>query len=250
MVFGIVILALVVFGASTQTWVTVSLPQDAVLTPDLRIPGSDAATPVTAFALVALAAALAVSIAGRVARWVIAVILVLSGGGIAVASAAVALDPDTAARPAVGTAIGVSGVSGAATDATAMPWLAALGGALLVATALWVVLAGRTWQVNRRYDAGAARSTRGAAGGLQPGAPEPSIGDVAPGVVPEDPEGSEGHRGFGSDAGTSSGAVGTDPAAESAGPAAQRPPGRSRASNHAREIDSWDDLSRGDDPTS
>lgn len=139
-VLAIVVLALLAFGSTTQTWLSVRLPQEAVQTPDLSIPGSDAATPVTAFALVALAAALAVSIAGRVARWIIAVILVLSGVGIIFSSAAVALDPATAAEPAIGTAIGVSGSAGAVATASAMPWLAAGAGVLLVLAAAWVVL--------------------------------------------------------------------------------------------------------------
>ena len=238
-VLGIVALALLVFVSSTQTWVTVGLPQDAVLTPDLRIAGSDAATPVTAFALVALAAALAVSIAGRAARWVITVLLVLSGAGIAVTAAGVALDPASAAGPAVGAAIGVSGVEGARTDATVMPWIATLGGVLLVAAAVWVVLAGRTWRVNRKYDAGAARSSAAATGGLQPGAPLPSTGDVAPGAVPEDD-------------GTPFDAAGSavpDDVQGDAGRPGRRPSRRTGGSTHAREIDSWDELSRGNDPT-
>ncbi|MDQ0734556.1 Trp biosynthesis-associated membrane protein [Arthrobacter agilis] len=263
-VMGIVVLALLAFGSTTQTWLTVRLPQEAVQTPDLTIPGSDAATPVTAFALVALAAALAVSIAGRVARWIIAVILVLSGVGIALSSAAVALDPSGAAEPAIGTAIGVSGGSGAEATASPMPWVAVVAGILLVLAAAWVVLAGRTWGVNRRYDTGAARGVRAPAGSLRPGAPAPSTGDVAPGVVPDagaDVETGRDHDR--SDDATAADAT----AAAAAGPAAprdiapgpgtadsadagsgKRPPRRANA--HADEIDSWDELSRGNDPTS
>lgn len=244
-VLGIVVLALLAFGSTTQTWLTVRLPQDAVQTPDLTIAGSDASTPVTAFALVALAAALAVSIAGRVARWIIAVILILSGVGIAFSSASVALDPAAAAEPAVGAAIGVSGLAGAEATASAMPWLAVVAGVLLVLAAAWVVFAGRTWGINKRYDAGASRAVRPAAGSTRPGAPVPSTGDVAPGVVPEDPGASAGDAAAagieenGDPADTFPGGTGT------AGPSA----GRSRASAHADEIDSWDELSRGNDPT-
>ncbi|MFJ6002914.1 Trp biosynthesis-associated membrane protein [Arthrobacter sp. NPDC092385] len=287
-VMGIVVLALLAFGSTTQTWLTVRLPQEAVQTPDLRVPGSDAATPVTAFALVALAAALAVSIAGRVARWVIAGILVLSGIGIALSSASVALDPAAAAEPAIGAAIGVSGLAGADATASAMPWLAVAAGALLVLAAAWVVLAGRTWGVNRRYDAGASRGARSEPGSLQPGAPAPSTGDVAPGVVPEGdgdpvrPDASDrvpggatatgptgatatGPTGAG---GAGSGDTGSGDASSAGAPSAGAPsdgtghsvgsdepdtagPGRSRsrASAHADEIDSWDQLSRGNDPT-
>ncbi|WP_104179561.1 Trp biosynthesis-associated membrane protein [Arthrobacter sp. B0490] len=259
-VLGIVVLALLAFGSTTQTWLTVRLPQDAVQTPDLAIPGSDASTPVTAFALVALAAALAVSIAGRVARWIIAAILVLSGVGIVLSAAAVALDPAGAAEPAIGTAIGVSSSAGAEATAGAMPWLAVAAGALLVLAAPWVLLAGRIWGVNRRYDAGAARGVRAPSDGLQPadalqpGAPVPSTGDVAPGVVPP--------VRTGPDEAADTGAVGTPalPGAEAAGAGADAgrpeqpdPSGQSsrssRTNTHADEIDSWDELSRGNDPT-
>jgi uncharacterized membrane protein (TIGR02234 family) len=240
-VLGIVLLALLAFGATTQTWLSVRLPQEAVQTPDITVAGSDAATPVTAFALVALAAALAVSIAGRIARWIIAVLLVLSGVGIAVSSASVALNPEAAAEPAIGAAIGVSGLEGADVSATSMPWLAVLAGALLVLAAAWVVLAGRSWGMNRRYDAGASRAVRPAAGSGQPGAPSPSTGDVAPGVVPRADPG----PGSRPDSGT---AVQADAArgAEGTGSAPDRP---RRATAHADEIDSWDELSRGNDPT-
>ncbi|MHA7283847.1 Trp biosynthesis-associated membrane protein [Arthrobacter sp. TMS2-4] len=256
-VLGIVLLALLAFGTTTQTWLTVRLPQDAVQTPDLAIAGSDAATPVTAFALVALAAALAVSIAGRVARWIIAGILVLSGIGIAVSSAGVALDPSSAAEPAIGTAIGVSGLAGADVTSTVMPWVAAAAGALLVLAALWVMLAGRTWAASRRYDAGASRTVPAAPGSAQPGSPAPSTGDVPPGVVPE------GDAAVPADAADAA-AVSTGSAAApgvlpGAAPDAVRDPGpgqdrtRSarpqRGSAHADEIDSWDELSRGNDPT-
>ncbi|MHA7286144.1 Trp biosynthesis-associated membrane protein [Arthrobacter sp. MDT3-44] len=254
-VMGIVLLALVAFGSTTQTWLTVRLPQDAVQTPDLTIPGSDASTPVTAFALVALAAALAVSIAGRVARWIIAVILVLSGFGIVLSSASVALDPEAAAEPAIGTAIGVSGLAGAEATASALPWLAVGAGVLLVLAAAWVVLAGRTWGVNRRYDAGASRASQGPAGDVRP---DPSTGDVPPGVVPDGaPDSDRSDRsGVPSDdqAGTSgrSGATASqpDPAGDAPGaPSGTGRPSTGRVSAHADEIDSWDELSRGKDPT-
>lgn len=266
---GIVLIALLAFGSTTQAWLTVRLPQESVQTPDLSVAGSDAATPVTAFALVALAAALAVSIAGRVARWIVAVILVLAGAGIALSSVSVALDPEAAAEPAIGAAIGVSGLEGADASATPMPWLAVVAGVLLVLAAVWMVLAGRTWGVNRRYDAGAsgaARSTQSTAGDLQPGAPEPSTGDVPPGVVLEgsdrlgtsDRPGAAGPApaattGAGSGAGTGTGstddgrATAGEHMSENSAGATRR--GRNRASAHADEIDDWDELSRGNDPT-
>ncbi|WP_035772108.1 Trp biosynthesis-associated membrane protein [Arthrobacter sp. Br18] len=145
-VMAIVLIALLAFGTTTQTWLTVDLPQDAVQTPSLNVAGSDAATPVTAFALVSLAGAFAVSIAGRIGRWLVAALLLVAGVGIAVVSLQVIRDPTAAA-------------------------------------AVWLALAGRSWGRTRRYD--------------------------------KNPQA-------------------TDPARESA---------------HGGEIDSWDRLTHGEDPT-
>lgn len=183
-VLVIVAVALLAFGTTTQTWLEVRLPEEAVQTPDLAVPGSEAATPVSAFALVALAAALAVSIAGRVARWFVAAILLIAGGGILLTSIRIALDPAAAAAPAIGEAIGITGGAGASATATALPWLAAGSGLLLAAAAVWVALVGRHWERARRYE----RTT---------------------------------------------------------GPA----PAARAASSHATDIDSWDRLTHGEDPT-
>lgn len=186
-VLATVIAALAAFGSTTQTWLAVTLPQSAVQTPSIQIAGSDAATAVTAFALVGLAAALAVSIAGRIARWVIAFILTVAGAGIVLSSLAVATDPSGSAEPAIGEALGVTSQDGASVAATAMPWVAALAGMFLVVCAVWLLTAGRRWRAARRYE----------------NRPEQSVA-------------------------------------------------RSRAAEtdkNADEIDSWDSLSRGEDPT-
>jgi hypothetical protein len=106
-VLATVIAALAAFGSTTQTWLSVTLPQTAVQTPSIQVPGSDAATAVTAFALVGLAAALAASIAARIARWIIAIVLTVAGAGIVFSSLAVATDPAGSAAPAIGEALPV-----------------------------------------------------------------------------------------------------------------------------------------------
>ncbi|MHA7156068.1 Trp biosynthesis-associated membrane protein [Arthrobacter sp. TMN-50] len=151
-ILATVLLSLAAFASTTQTWLTVVLPQNAVQTPDLQIPGSDAATAVTAFALVALAAALAVSIAGRIARILVVVILFIAGVGIVWNSIRVVADPTGAAAPAIGEAIGVSTGSGAELVLTVFPWLAAAAGVLLVGTAGWMLIAGRSWNRSTRYE--------------------------------------------------------------------------------------------------
>ncbi|MHA7277157.1 Trp biosynthesis-associated membrane protein [Arthrobacter sp. HLT1-21] len=157
-ILATVLFSLAAFASTTRTWLTVVLPQDAVQTPDLQIPGSDAATAVTAFALVALAAALAVSIAGRIARVLVVAILLIAGVGIVWNSIRVVADPAGAAAPAIGEAIGVSTGSGAELVLTAFPWLAAAAGVLLTGTAVWMLIAGRSWNRSTRYEKVAAEN--------------------------------------------------------------------------------------------
>lgn len=155
-VLAAVLVSLAAFGTTTQTWLHVHLPQGGVQTPDLSVAGSDAATSVTALALVGLAAALAVSIAGRVARAVIAVLLGLAGTGIAWTCLRILAEPAAAASAAIGKA---TGMIGGAASVTLTPWpaLAAAAGVLMVLCAVWIVAAGRHWPAARKYG-GAGRA--------------------------------------------------------------------------------------------
>ncbi len=180
--------ALAVFGATTQTWLTVRLDPEqlgaaAAGQDGLQVQGSQAATAVTALALVALAGGLAASIAGRIARWVVAGIIVLAAAGIVSAAAIVLADPLGAAQGSIAAATGISG-STAAVEVSVFPAIAIVAGVLLGAGALALVPAGRYWKTRTKYDVAATT------------------------------------------------------AADAAHPAAQ-----------PDEIDSWDRLSRGDDPT-
>jgi len=155
-----VLLAAAAFGTTTRTWLDVVLPQAAVETPNIAVAGSEAATAVTAFAVVAVAAALAASIAGKIARWVISVVLMVAGFGVAYASAAVIQDPQQGAAGAVGKAAGVSGAAGAEVTLTLMPYLAAAAGVLIVLAGIWLAVASRSWAASRKY---AAQPATGAA---------------------------------------------------------------------------------------
>lgn len=172
-VLGTVLLGAAAFGTTTRTWLDVVLPQAAVETPDIAVAGSEAATAVTAFAVVALAAALASSIAGKVARWVISVVLLVAGIGVTYASAAVISDPAQGAAGAVGKAVGVSGSAGAEVTLTAMPYLAAAAGVLIALAGVWLAVASRTWPVSRRY---AAQPATGAAEKTE--STQPPIDDI------------------------------------------------------------------------
>ena len=146
--------ALVVFGTTTQTWVHVQLAQGVVKQADLNVPGSKAATAVTALALVALAGALAASIAGRIARIVAAAIVLLGAAGIVASAVAVLADPQGSASGPVGTATGVTGVPAQATT-TAFPAIAVVAAVLLGVAAVLIGLMGRHWTQRTKYEAAA-----------------------------------------------------------------------------------------------
>jgi uncharacterized membrane protein (TIGR02234 family) len=186
LVLLIAVVALAVFGTTTQTWMTVHLDPaqlgQAVNGQDgLQVQGSKAATTVTALALVALAGGLAASIAGRVARWIITAIIILASAGIVTAAVTVMTDPLAAAQGSIAATTGITG-SSVQVSVSAFPAIAVVAGLLLGLSALLIIPAGRFWKTRTKYDVAAAGAT---------GAPE--------------------------------------------GP--------------ADEIDSWDRLSRGDDPT-
>ncbi|WP_148667603.1 Trp biosynthesis-associated membrane protein, partial [Arthrobacter sp. Hiyo1] len=110
------ILALAVFGTTTQTWINVRLDPAAAANADLHVQGSKAATAVTALALVALAGGLASSIAGKVSRWIIATIIVLASAGILIAAVTVLADPLGAAQGTIAATTGISGGQAAASS--------------------------------------------------------------------------------------------------------------------------------------
>ena len=165
LVLLIVVLALAVFGATTQTWLTVRLDAgqlgQAVANRDgLQVQGSKAATAVTALALVALAGGLAAAIAGKVARWVITVIILLAAVGIVTAAGTVLADPLAAAQGSIAAATGISG-SNVSVATTVFPLLAVIAGALLGLSALLVVPASRHWKSRTKYDAAAVKAGTG-----------------------------------------------------------------------------------------
>ncbi len=215
---GTVIMAAVLFGiaafaTTTRTWLNVQLPRTAVQTPDLAVSGSDAATAVTAFAVVAITAGLAASIAGPVARWIVSVILMISGVGVAAASYTVIADPEQGAAGAIGQAIGVSGATGTVVTLTALPWAALVSGILIAITGVWLAVASRGWKSSRRY------------------APSPA---AAPAAATASADTAGTPSASASNKGTEAGAASAE---EDNGP------------EPIDDIDSWDRLTRGDDPT-
>lgn len=165
LVLLIAVLALAVFGTTTQTWITVVLDaaQAGGSGNTLDVQGSNAATTVTALALVALAGGLAAAIAGRIARWIITVIVVLAAAGIVAAAGTVLASPLAAAQGSIAAATGVTG-SQAEVAVTAFPVLAVVVGCLLALAALLIIPAGRYWKTRTKYDVPGAAGNAAAAG--------------------------------------------------------------------------------------
>ena len=167
LVLIIAAMALAAFGTTTQTWLTVHLDPNqlgqAVNSQDgLQVQGSKAATTVSALALVALAGGLAAAIAGRIARWVIAAIIVLASAGIVTAAVTVMADPLAAAQGSIAAATGITG-SSVQVSVSAFPALAVVAGILLGLGALLIIPAGRHWKTRTKYDAAAAGAADGPA---------------------------------------------------------------------------------------
>lgn len=184
----------VILGTGAQTWIQATgltgLPGTEVTTT-----GNEAAAVVPAMALVGMASGVALSMARRVGRAVTSVLLVLAGAATAWASVHAALSPADAARAQVSAATGTT-ADATAYAVTAWPWGTLVAGVLLVACGIAVLVTGRGWRDNRRYDTSTA----------------------------------------------------TAPATSATSSAATAGTGAA-ASGPVDEIDAWDDLTRGEDPT-
>ena len=206
--------ALALFGTTAVPWIhaeaTTSLQP---VTVDVK--GADAAPAVTALGLVAAVAAVASALGGRVLRTVVGTVVALAGAGAVAAVLAVTADPRAAAQPTVGERTGVINGGGVYTM-TGWPWAAVAAAVLLALCGVWLVLVAQRVRrrVSQRYDRAAV------------------TGAGAPGATSAAPGG-------GHDAAA--------PGSSAAGTAASA--GDTQAAEHADDIDTWDALTRGEDPT-
>ncbi|WP_045073693.1 Trp biosynthesis-associated membrane protein [Psychromicrobium lacuslunae] len=151
LILSALLLSIIIFGTTTQTWLYSTADQGAVKTADIAIQGSKAATAVTALAVVAIAGSLAASISGRVIRIVAGCVVLLAAIGIDIAVITVLLNPQAAAAGPVGAQIGLTGISLSVT-LTAMIWIALVAGVLLIFSALAILVLGRKWPGSKKYD--------------------------------------------------------------------------------------------------
>lgn len=151
-----VLAAAVVLGAWTQDWFSITIDTGQVL----PVPGSVAAPALTALALSELVLLGAIAIAGPFFRIVLAIIEVFVGIAIGFSALVAILDPVSASSSTISSATGVAGDKSIAAlvtaqSATAWPWIALVGGVLVILLAIAMVVTARSWpgSSSRKYQA-------------------------------------------------------------------------------------------------
>jgi uncharacterized membrane protein (TIGR02234 family) len=239
-------LLLVVIGsgltllASTQTWFSVQLVSGSGHSGAITVQGSAAAPALTALALAGLALAAALAIAGPVFRIVLSLLGVLLGVSVLISATSALGDAIQAASAAITSATGVAGEASitklvARVDTQLWPAVAIAGGAVLILASAAALVTFRLWPgPSKRYQTRFVDESGVSAEELFD-ADAQDASDV------------------GGDAPRNTSAVASDDAearalAEAAAQGDTDAPSTSPIERD-RAIDSWDELSRGDDPT-
>lgn len=151
--------ALIGLWSATRTWITVDVASSSVQIPQIVVDGATAAASVTAVCVVVLAGSLALLIAGKIARYIIAAICLLAGATVITAGIGALRDPQAVASTAVAEATGLAQNAGEYA-LTAWPAVAVIAGVLIVLQAVLVlVFAGRWPAKASKYDRQAAKAS-------------------------------------------------------------------------------------------
>ncbi|MEU9630482.1 TIGR02234 family membrane protein [Streptomyces luteogriseus] len=138
----------------------------------LTAKGSDVTGVPAALAIVGLAALVAVFAVRRAGRFVVAGLLALSGAGI-VAAALVGASDSSALDEQAAQASGDTSASVDALSHTAWPYVAVVGGVLILVAGLLALRYGRLWPaMSGRYERGAAPQPRRKTPAVDPDRPE------------------------------------------------------------------------------
>lgn len=221
-ILAVLVLSALTFLAWSQSWGTLELVGGTTTEATLDVPGSVAAPALSALGLAGIALAGALAIAGPIVRLVLGALEVLLGASVLWSGLLALTDPVAAGASAVTTSTGVAGTSSIRDLVTAggeSPWPAVtvVLGALMALAGILIIVTVRRWPASsRRYQA----VTFEAADGRRSTDPSDLV------------------DAFDDD----------DPATHDGVPDAR--PGRPPATT-ARDaaVDSWDDLTRGTDPT-
>jgi uncharacterized membrane protein (TIGR02234 family) len=136
---GIVLLA-----AGRADWITGTV--DGVAGPvRSSATGSEAAPGLAGIALVAMAAAIAATTSGRIARWICLAVLGLVAAGVVALSLRAVLDAPAVLGSVAATHSGGTGALEATGSATTWPWVAVVAAGLLAISCIGGVVGGRRW---------------------------------------------------------------------------------------------------------
>ncbi|MBD7957875.1 Trp biosynthesis-associated membrane protein [Microbacterium sp. Sa4CUA7] len=188
------VLAIVVAGgaaviSSTQTWLHVTLTDGAA--DSLAVPGTAAVPVLAPLGLAALALGLALTIVGRVLRYVFGVIAIAIGASLLALVWPVAIDlPLPAVAATVTEATGLSGLEAvsalvAEITATAWPWVALVAAVVLIAGGAFTLATAHTWRGSgRRYRTDTPAAGTGGTAGSRPHDAIDSWDDLSRGADP------------------------------------------------------------------
>lgn len=140
---------------ATQTWVTAT-GFEAAHIDQIQLSGQEASPVITAMALVTIAAGAALSIARRVGRWVIGVLVILAGATLGAVTISIQSNPGAAVAQKIAETTGTTGATQLApvVEVSVLPWLTVLGGLIAVIGGLLTLVAGGRWIVGKtkKYD--------------------------------------------------------------------------------------------------
>ncbi|MGP5687710.1 Trp biosynthesis-associated membrane protein [Glutamicibacter ardleyensis] len=143
--------ALLGLWTATRTWITVDVESGTVQVPQIIVAGSTAAASVTAVCVAVLAGALALLIAGKIARYVIGVITVLAGASVITSGISALANPQAAAASTVAEATGLT-TSAGEYAVSVWPTITVLAGVIIVLQGLLVLVISGRWKKSSKYD--------------------------------------------------------------------------------------------------
>ena len=157
-VFLALIGALLALLGATQVWFHFSIDPTQAAQDTLEVRGTEASVAIMPLVLAATAAAIALTLAGRVVRYLVSTVLVLLGAGIVWIALTLPRDPLAAATAQLSELTGITGGDQlnlvTAWSTTPWPWVAAVGGAGLVGIGVLTLLVSHRWvAANGRYEA-------------------------------------------------------------------------------------------------
>ena len=167
---GLVVLAgAAALLASVQPWLHIELLPGVATVEELAVTGQQITPALTLIALAALATALVLTIAGRGFRRVIALLIIVLGGGLAYSGVEAIVNPLDGAS---GSLEGVSGIAGEAQSAlvssvavSAWPAVTVAVGIVLALAGVLILLFGSRWkQGGRKYESSTESKRARAAG--------------------------------------------------------------------------------------